>query len=138
MVRYDIIRETFPMTVKEYPMPVVCQILKQIMKYLLLVAQSKESTCNAGDLGSIPGSGRSAGEGNGYPLQYSWPGEFHGQRSLVGYCLRGRKESDMTERLTLSSSHRKSIVCLFESIGVIEPHYLPNIKLHVITGISSS
>ena len=32
----------------------------------------KESTCNAGDLGSIPGSGRSAGEGIGYPLQYSW------------------------------------------------------------------
>ena len=32
----------------------------------------KESTCNAGDPGSIPGSGRSAGEGIGYPLQYSW------------------------------------------------------------------
>ena len=32
----------------------------------------KESTCNAGDPGSIPGSGRSAGEGTGYPLQYSW------------------------------------------------------------------
>ena len=32
----------------------------------------KESTCNAGDPGSIPGSGRSAGEGMGYPLQYSW------------------------------------------------------------------
>ena len=32
----------------------------------------KESTCNAGDPGSIPGSGRSTGEGIGYPLQYSW------------------------------------------------------------------
>ena len=32
----------------------------------------KESACNAGDLGSIPGSGRSAGEGIGYPLQCSW------------------------------------------------------------------
>ena len=31
---------------------------------------SKESTCNAGDLGLIPGLGRSPGEGNGYPLQY--------------------------------------------------------------------
>ena len=31
----------------------------------------KESTCNAGDLGSIPGLGRSPGEGNGYPFQYS-------------------------------------------------------------------
>ena len=33
---------------------------------------SKESACNAGDPGSIPGSGRSAGKGIGYPLQYSW------------------------------------------------------------------
>ena len=32
----------------------------------------KESACNAGDSGLIPGSGRSAGEGLGYPLQYSW------------------------------------------------------------------
>ena len=32
----------------------------------------KESTCNAGNLGLIPGSGRSPGEGIGYPLQYSW------------------------------------------------------------------
>ena len=31
----------------------------------------KESACNAGDLGSFPGLGRSAGEGKGYPLQYS-------------------------------------------------------------------
>ena len=32
----------------------------------------KESTCNAGDPGSIPGSGSSPGEGRGYPFQYSW------------------------------------------------------------------
>ena len=32
----------------------------------------KESACNAGDPSSIPGLGRSAGEGIGYPLQYSW------------------------------------------------------------------
>jgi len=32
----------------------------------------KESTCNAGDSGSIPGLGRSAGSGKGYALQYSW------------------------------------------------------------------
>ena len=32
----------------------------------------KEFACNAGDPSSIPGSGRSAGEGIGYPLQYSW------------------------------------------------------------------
>ena len=95
-----------------------------------------ESACNAGDPRSIPGSGRCAGEGIGYPLQYSWaslvaqlvknppamrenwvnpwvgkipwrrerlpspvfwPGEFHGL-----YGLWGRKESDTTERLSLS------------------------------------
>ena len=33
----------------------------------------KESNCNTGDPGSIPGLGRSPGEGIGYPLQYSWP-----------------------------------------------------------------
>jgi len=32
----------------------------------------KKSTCNAGDSSLIPGSGRSPGEGIGYPLQYSW------------------------------------------------------------------
>ena len=36
-------------------------------------SNSKESACNAGDSGSIPGLGRSPGEGNGYPLQYSCP-----------------------------------------------------------------
>ena len=35
----------------------------------------KESACNAGDLGSVPESGRSPGEGNGNPLQYSCPGK---------------------------------------------------------------
>ena len=34
-------------------------------------SDGKESACNAGDAGSIPGLGRSSGEGNGYPLQYS-------------------------------------------------------------------
>ena len=37
----------------------------------------KESACNVGDLGLIPGLGRSPEEGKGYPLQF-WPGEFHG------------------------------------------------------------
>ena len=42
-------------------------------KMASLVAQMlKESTCNVGDPGSIPGSGRSTGEGIGYPLQCSW------------------------------------------------------------------
>ena len=43
----------------------------------------KESACNAGDSGSTPGLGRSAGEGIGYPLQYSWA-------SLVAQLVRIR------------------------------------------------
>ena len=100
------------------------------------------SACNAGDPGSIPGLGRSPGEGIGYPLRYSWaslvtqlvknlpamqetwvqslgwedplererlptpvfwPGEFH------GLCPWGRKESDMTEWLSLTFLLHKSI-----------------------------
>ena len=45
----------------------------------------------------IPGSGRSSGEGNGNSLQYSCLENPHGQRTLAGYSLLGRKESDMTE-----------------------------------------
>ena len=57
---------------------------------------------NTGDTGPIPEWGRSPGEGNGYPLQYSWPGEFHGQKNLSGYSPWGSKESDMTERLSIA------------------------------------
>ena len=58
---------------------------------------SKESVCIVGDLGSIPGLGRSPGEGHGNPLQYSYLENPHGKRSLVGYSPWGHKESDMTE-----------------------------------------
>ena len=51
----------------------------------------KESAWNTGDLGSIPGLGRSPGEGKGYPLQYS------GLESFMGYSPRGGKELDTTE-----------------------------------------
>ena len=60
----------------------------------------KESTCGAGDLGSIAGLGRHPGGGHGNPLQYSCLGNPHGQRSLVGCSPWGDKESDMTERLS--------------------------------------
>ena len=47
-------------------------------------SDGKESTCNAGNLGSIPGLGRSPREGNGNPLVFL-PEESHGKRSLVCY-----------------------------------------------------
>ena len=49
-------------------------------------------SANAGDVGSIPESGRSLGEGNGNPLQYFLPGKSHGQSSLVGYSRQGHKK----------------------------------------------
>ena len=66
-------------------------------------SDSKESACNAGDLGLIPGSGRSPGE-QWQPTPVFLPGESHEQRSLVGYSPWGHKESDMTQWLTLSLS----------------------------------
>jgi len=57
----------------------------------------KELAYNVGDLGSIPGIGRSPGGGHGKPLQYSRLENPHGQRSLVGYGPWGHKESDLTE-----------------------------------------
>ena len=41
------------------------------MLHLVAWFRCKESACNAGDGGTVPGLGRSPGEGNGYPLQYS-------------------------------------------------------------------
>ena len=62
-------------------------------------SELKASAWNAGDLGSIPGSGRSPGEGKWQPTPVLLPGESHGGRSLVGYSSWGHKESDTTERL---------------------------------------
>ena len=69
-------------------------------------SDSKDSACNAGDPGLIPGLGRFPGEGNGNPLQYSClenprdRGAWWATNSPWGY-----KQSDMSERLTLSLSH---------------------------------
>ena len=102
----------------------------------------KESACNAGDPGSIPGSGRSTGEGIGYPLQYSWASlvaqlikklparerlptpvfwsrEFHGL-----YSPWGHKESDTTERLSVYNYYVIIIII------IILVHYY-----HVLTPI---
>ena len=65
----------------------------------------KEYAYNEGDLGLIPGLGRSAGEGNGYQLLNSVPENPHGQRSLAGYCPSGCKESDTTEQLNTHNVH---------------------------------
>ena len=55
-------------------------------------SDGKESACYSGDLGSIPGSGRSPGKENGNPLQCSCLENPHRQGSLVGYSPWGQKE----------------------------------------------
>ena len=52
-------------------------------------SDGKESACNVGDLGSIPGLGRSPGGGYGNPLQYSGLENPHGQKSLLDYSPQG-------------------------------------------------
>ena len=61
-----------------------------------------EHACNAGDPRSIPGSGRSPGERNGYLLQYSCLENSMDRGASMGYSPQVRKESNTTERLTLS------------------------------------
>ena len=55
----------------------------------------------AGDMGLIPGLGRSPGEGKGNLLRYSCLKKSHGQRILASYGPWGRQESNMTEGLSI-------------------------------------
>ena len=66
-------------------------------------SDGKEYTCDAGDVGSIPGSGRSPGEGNGNPFQFL-PGESHGQ-SLAG----SNGHNWATNTFTFTNDHGDSI-----------------------------
>ena len=80
----------------------------------------KEFACRAGDLGSIPGLGRSPGEGNGNPTPVSLPGKSHGQRNLVDCSPWGRKESGTTERLTHTCAETERLGCESERLRTID------------------
>ena len=90
----------------------------------------KEPACHAGDLGSIPGLGRSPGEGNGYPPQYTGL-----EKSLD--CIVspwGRKESDTTERLSLSLPSK-----IRGEVGLVPPKASPSgLSMAVFVVVSSS
>ena len=102
-------------------------------------SDGKESASNVGDLGLIPGLGRSLGEGNGYPLQRSCLENPHRQRNLVSYSQWGRKESDTTEQLSLfkNTSTPTSVFLLgeFHKTGVrwatILPWWLRWLRIHL-------
>ena len=75
-------------------------------------SDGKASACNVGDPGSIPGSGRFPGEGNGNPLQCSClenSMDREAPQSLVGYSPGGGKELDTTERLHFTFTFRFSL-----------------------------
>ena len=74
------------------PLSAVCQPLSQGFAG---GSDGKESACNAGNPGLMPGLGST-------PVLL--PGVFHGQRSLMGYSPWVHKESDLTEQVTLSLS----------------------------------
>ena len=64
----------------------------------------KESPCSGGDLGSIPGLGRSPGEGKGYPFQHS------GLENSMDSIIHGITESNMTEQLSRKDKSHKIII----------------------------
>jgi len=84
-------------------------------------SDSKESACNAGDLGSIPGLERSPGGGHDNPLQYSClenPVDRGAWRDCSPW---GRKESDTTERLSTHTACEASLIELFQLQGSSQP-----------------
>ena len=93
-------------------------------------SDGKEYTCNAGDLSSVPGLGKSPGGGHWQPTPIFLPGEFRGQRSLAGCSPWGRKESDTTERLGTATA-------LGHSCGTRDPSLVRG-SLVVAHGVSCS
>ena len=67
-------------------------------------SEVKASAWNMGDLGSIPGLGRSPGKGKWQPTPVLLPGESHGGRTLVGYSPSGGKELDFPFTFYVPSS----------------------------------
>ena len=79
------------------------QFLTALLGRMVLMARSrlgKESTCQAGDIGLIPGSGRTPGIRNGNPLQYFCLENPHGLQSLMSHSPWGPKEWDPIQQLS--------------------------------------
>ena len=88
-------------------------------------SDSKESTCSEGDLGSIPGLGRSPGGGNGNPLQYSCLENPHEQRNLVGYS--GVAKSQMRSKRQSTAQHNMLKNNLKWSVTLFYTYICPSI-----------
>ena len=80
------------------------------------------------NVGSIPGSGRSPGGGNGNLLQYFLPGQSHGLRSLGGYCPWHVRESDTTEHAhtLMIRKYMKPLPVEGNGISVLDKYLVSN------------
>ena len=95
----------FPLSINMWGSWVLLLKLMYLRETLSCSSAGKESACNAGYLGSIPWLGRSPGEGEGYPLQYS------GLENSMDCIVHGFAELDITESLSLSLS-RETLLLL--------------------------
>ena len=88
----------------KYPSKIVCpnfdKFETKLSSIMVINWIYRAFACSVGDLSLILGSGRSPGEGQWQPTPVFLPGEFHGQKSLVGCSPWGHKGSDTTEQLT--------------------------------------
>ena len=97
-------------------------------------SDGKESVCNVGDPGFNPCVGKVPWRREWHPTLVFLPGEFHGQRSPLGYSPWGHKESDRTEQLTLSASCESSLHIL--DINPLSYISLANNLSHSVVGFS--
>ena len=103
---------------------------------------SKESACNAGDMGSIPGLERSPGEGNGNSVFLL--GKSHGQRSLAGYSQWGYKR--IGDNLTTKQQQCQHIhICIYTHTYIYvhthmytctHTHTYISMYIHIFLGVS--
>ena len=97
-------------------------------------SDGKESACNVEDPGFNPWVWKVPWRREWHPTLVFLPGEFHGQRSLVGYSPWSHKESDRTEQLTLSVSCESSLHIL--DINPLPYISLANNLSHSVVGFS--
>ena len=93
----------------------------------------KTSVCNAGDLGLIPGR-EDPWRRQWQPTAVLLPRKFHGWRSLMGYSLCGRKESDTTEQLHFNNNYRQGAKHFIVSSLLCYQH-ITNLTLNILQSL---